>query len=588
MPPVYRYRTSPGVYADLSSYFRLYQLDVAMNAEEGSVAQSTIVADDPSGDLDIVGLRNFYITESTATSSNTRIYNGYVAERRYKRGESLRTTTARQVEVGLVDLNTILHRRVMVGSGNKRPAETDVARLLWLLGTEEASPLNDTLYVNTSGAVAMDAADYNGQKFSDVIDDLAQASGKNWFAWYREEVNEWSLWYDFASSTSYSSPLRLTNVASEVDSSLTFAISGDTQLSRSPDRVFSGAYVPFDGGVAYEQSTATANNYIRRDAVMPSANVKSLTKATARATRYLGEMDTEEDVITTSVILPAAKVNFLMHGMRVQLKATHLPGYEGYSWARVLNRSVSQISEEFYEVKCEMSVEPAVTVGCPDCTAAPTLVQYRATTRDGGTGASWEVHMNSAPTECNFLVAVITNRGSFPVADQAGWTTVPGTVHVDGSNPGDTKVIYRPVVAGDSSTIIFNIGLPARVVVMEWSGLDILDTSGTTAAATNTNAAVSSASLALSGGNRVIVGVVAVSGPGVAGGTSQPQFSISAPLTQLDFGWMAASEGPTHAVGYRILTPASGSYDMDVSLTVGGFTNEGQVATIICAFRCVG
>jgi len=202
----------------------------------------------------------------------------------------------------------------------------------------------------------MDAADYRGQRFNQVLDDCAQASGKNYFVWWREEVAKLSLWYDFASSTSYSSPLRLSNVSTDVDSVLTFAISPDTELSRSPDRVNSGAYLPFDGGAVYVQNTATANSFVRRDANMPSENVKSTAKATARANRYLLEMNTEEDVITTTVQLPAAKVNFIMQGMRVQFKASHLPGYTDFVWARVLNRSVQQVSEEFYDVKMELSV----------------------------------------------------------------------------------------------------------------------------------------------------------------------------------------------------------------------------------------
>ena len=357
MPPVYYYRTAAATYTDISEYFRLYKLDTASNAEEGSVAQWTVVADDPTGALEIVGLRDFIVQESTATGSNTRIAGGYTAARRYTRGP-YRTTVGREIQIDIVDLNTILHRRVMVGGGNKRPAETDVARLQWLLSTSEAFPITDTLYLNTSGAVAMDAADYNGQKFSDVIDDCAQQSGKNWFTWYREDAGTFSLWYDFSSSTSYSSPLRLTNVQSEVDDTWTFAISNDTQLSRSPDRVNSGAYLPYDGGTVYEQSITTANNFMRRDAVMPAENVKTLAKATARANRYLLSMNSEEDVITTTVLLPAAKVNFLMQGMRVQLKATHLPDYESGVMMRVLNRSVLQVSEEFYEVRMEMASAP--------------------------------------------------------------------------------------------------------------------------------------------------------------------------------------------------------------------------------------
>jgi hypothetical protein len=376
MPPQYKYRSladSSGpslTETDLTDYFRLYTLDVAMNAEEGSVAQSTVFADDPDGDLDVTGHRRFRITESTATGSNTTIWVGYTAARRYHRGDSTRTGVARAVDIDLVDVNSILARRIFDRSQANRPAETDVARITWLLTTEETQLIDDDTFFSTANAVAMDAVDYRGQSVENVLNDCAQQSGKNYFIWYNDDTNQYSLFYDFADAEVYTSPLRLTNVASEVDNSLTFAISIETELSRSPDRVYSGAYLEYDGGTVYEQKTATANNFARRDAVMPAENVKTQAKATARAQRYLNDMDSEEDVITTSVILPAAKVNFLMQGMRVQFKATHLPGYDSYTYLRLLNRSVRQLSEEFYEVKCELSSagaagEPGVTCDSP-------------------------------------------------------------------------------------------------------------------------------------------------------------------------------------------------------------------------------
>jgi len=360
MAPVYKFRSPAGVISDITTYFRLYKLDVATNAEEGTVAQSSIQADDPTGAFDIVGHRIFEVLEDTATGSNTQIYVGYTAGRRISRGDYHRTSAGRVWDIDLVDINSVLSRRVMTGTDANRPAETDVARVQWLMTTNEAAIIVDSLYLNTSGGIAMDAADYRGQKFNQVLDDCAQASGKNHFVWSRHETGNFSLWYDFATSTNYTSPLRLSNVSTDVDSVLTFALSNDTELSRSPDRVNSGAYLPFDGGAVYSQDVAIANSFARRDAVMPSENVKTSAKATARATRYLTEMSTEEDVITTTVQLPAAKVNFLMQGMRVQLRASHLPGYESFSWGRVLNRSVQQVSEELYDVKLEISPSSSV------------------------------------------------------------------------------------------------------------------------------------------------------------------------------------------------------------------------------------
>lgn len=428
MPPVYRFRNPAGVITDITSYFRLYDLDVSTNAEEGSVNQSTVTADDPTGAFDIVGHRIFEVLEDTATSSNTQIYVGYTAARRIHRGESTKTAAARVWDIDLVDLNSVLSRRVMTGTDANRPAETDVERVRWLLSTNEAAIIDDSLYFDTSGAVPMDAADYRGQKFNQVLDDCAQASGKNYFVWSRQETGEFSLWYDFAGSTSYSSMIKLTNVLSEVDNDLTFAISADTEFARSPDRVYSGAYLPYDGGAVFQQDVTTANDFARRDAIMPSENVKSAAKATARANRYLGTMDTEEDVITTTVQLPAAKVNFLMQGMRVQIKASHLPGYESaYLWARVLNRSVRQVSEENYDVKLELAsaepfdqCKPAWAAGAaPDGPEADAIAGYGNVPWFGGT---WTRYNPNGVTMTDG--SGMYNIG--PPQDSAGATGAPG------------------------------------------------------------------------------------------------------------------------------------------------------------------
>ena len=341
---------------------RTNTLEVTSNAEEGSVATSSIVIDDPLGDFDIIGHRNFAIREmSVAVGSNSYIFVGATADRKVRRGPSGRVGVGREWEVSLVDINTFLERRVMVGLDNNRPAETDIARLQWLLTTAEGSFIGDTRYFNTSGGVAMDACDYRGQSFKSVIDDCAQQSGKNYFLTTFEDTatatQPWgvpSFFYDFNNSTAYSSTIALSNDSLDLSVN-TFAISQEeTFLTRDPSRVYSSVYVVYDGGTAYVNNNATVAAFARRDAVSPAENVKTAAKATARGTRYLASINTEEDVITTGVTLPAASVNLLREGMRVPFKATHLPGYETPQYTRVLNRTVKQVSEENYFLQMEL------------------------------------------------------------------------------------------------------------------------------------------------------------------------------------------------------------------------------------------
>ncbi len=344
---------------DISDRLRMYTVDVAQNAEEGSVALSTIVVDDPLGDFDIGGWHRLYLTEDAATGSNTFISNGYVTGRTIERGPYL-TGAGRIWRVTVADSNAVGQWKIMEQSAANRPAETDVERIQWLVTTDQMRRIPDSSMVSTASPVAMDAVDYRGQHATDVLDDCAQASGKNWFTWYSKTgLDTIGLWYDVASSTAWESPVRLTNVYADVLADpygLTFSISDDTALERDPSRVYSGAYVQYDGGVAYAQSFVTGEAFTWRDAIVPAENVKTQAKAAARATRYLTEMSTEEDRITTAFRVPSDKVNFLREGMRVQFKASHLPGYETfYQWMRVLKRTVKQDSETEYLITVELS-----------------------------------------------------------------------------------------------------------------------------------------------------------------------------------------------------------------------------------------
>jgi hypothetical protein len=348
---------------DITDRVRLYTLDVTQNAEEGSVALSTITIDDPDGDYEIKGFRRLRIVE-TAMASNSLMANLWIVDRKIVRGP-YKTQAGRQWVCSVADMNSVPEFRIFHGTTANRPAETDVARIQWLMTTSElGSRVTNSQYINTSGAVPMDAVDYRGQKPSDVINDCAQQSGKNYFTYTIEPTPYFlGLWYDFADSSAYTSDIRLTNDLADVVADpygLTYLIADDTELERDPSRVYSGAFVQYDGGTVYREDLGISNEFTRRDAVVAADNVKTYNKALARGDRYLSAFDTEEDRITTAIRLPAEKVNFVREGMRVRFRATHLPGYEGpYSWLRVLKRTIKQDSEVEYLVTLELGTGPS-------------------------------------------------------------------------------------------------------------------------------------------------------------------------------------------------------------------------------------
>ncbi len=177
-------------------------IKVTTNAEQGTVASCTITVDDPDGDFDIGGHRLFFIHEDEADF--LRVWVGYTFEREISRGDETPVGAGRTWVVTIQDLNTILHRRVMFGAENDRPAETDVERVEWLVTTNEFALLEDFTYLLTGSPVDMDAVDYNGQYGSQILDDCSQASGKNWFV-YPIFDTEWmfGLWYGHTDGTEY-------------------------------------------------------------------------------------------------------------------------------------------------------------------------------------------------------------------------------------------------------------------------------------------------------------------------------------------------------------------------------------------------
>lgn len=354
-------------YVEVDARMRLLDWEVREQAEEGSAAMSTVVFDDPDMDWDVTPWRGWYMVEDASTGSNSVICGGWIADQEIGReGGDRENPLARVWTVSLADANAYWQMRVMVGADANRPAETDVERMQWLLATNEVAWAYDTTtYVQTTTPVDMDACDYRGQYLPQIMDDCAQSSGRNWFTWIDlvGGVRKVMVWYGHDDWAVYDSPLSLTNDPADfvesalVDgTSLVWLISPDTKLRRDPSRMYDGVYLQYDGGAVYRDLDPRT---VRRDFVSPSYNVKSSTKAIARAVRYLAELDEQDEVISTSVELPAAKATMLRAGMRVPFRATHLPGYDvadTYYWMRVLSCSITPIAAgERYRLTLELA-----------------------------------------------------------------------------------------------------------------------------------------------------------------------------------------------------------------------------------------
>jgi hypothetical protein len=366
-------------------------------AELGAVGVCGVPFDDPAGSLSITGWQTFHVDESSGPVGQQRLWTGYIADRQYARapGTSLVTGAERRIDCTLADLNTILSFRLFPESDTtaNRPAETDIQRITWLLGTSYISQVYSLGFISSSGPIAMDAADLRGQSAQSTLTDCADASGKNYFLYYDEAALKIGLFYDFDYSAVFDCTLKLSNVLSDIDNSTTFMIEPDATLEVDPGRVYAGVQVPYSGtgSPVYVQNLATVATFgVLRDTTAPNVNVKTAAKANTLGQRYLLSIATEEQKITTTVKLPANKVTLMREGMRVQFKASHFPyGLNAFTWCRILRREAKQdeLTPDLYQVVLELSppVQPAPAFCSNGATAGGTYgPNLSATTNSDG------------------------------------------------------------------------------------------------------------------------------------------------------------------------------------------------------------
>lgn len=451
----YWYRDNTGTITEFTSYVH-EPLDVTTKAEEGATAGSIVIVDDPTGAFDVNGLRKVYITETADTAQS--IYVGYTDSRKVERAYPF-NGAARRWTLNLNDLNTVLDRRIMNGADANRPAETDVARVTWLMSTNEAALVEDSIYISAAKPVNMDKSDYRGQGFKGVLDDCASQSGKNYYVTNIDagnpngaDTNDFTLWYGHDDLAVYSSTVKLSNVSADVNDTTVLAVGDNPTLERRPDRVASGVYGNYKKGHIYRERLATATDYARKDVSASWPNVKTAGRAEHRALRYLQSLSTEEDTIEVTVKVDAARVNIIREGQRIEAKFSHLPGYESaYTWMRVMQRTVRQLGPWDYELGLTLSgpspTQEAEALGCADRTPSGFYPAMGSFTSDA-TG-------NILYLRPGIAGAIVPTPGFV------------GSGHFPGFGPGVyylgdcTESSVRCVVVGDGQMVIRTVTGPA-------------------------------------------------------------------------------------------------------------------------------
>ncbi len=327
---------------DRTSLIRLDSTVWVEAANRGEVGIGGYIMDDSAGTLDVPALKTCRVTESSA--SPTRMFSGFTADRSISRGV-YRTSTGRQWNVMVTDLNALLDDALLNrGAGNaNRPAETDFARITWLLSTAALfDPGVAAGQMPNTNVVNMTATDHRASHPRDVLEECAQKSGKNFFLYNWGAGTGELLYYDLATATAAgtTSSLRISNVLADVDNVTTFAPVSEVVFRKAPIDIYSDVRMVWELGAQTLTNLTTETTFRRRGANVVDTNLKTSTAAAEKAQKYLDQAATETTSIDgLELLVKAQYVNDIRAGQRLQIKFPHL-GYSAFTYVRCLRREV--------------------------------------------------------------------------------------------------------------------------------------------------------------------------------------------------------------------------------------------------------
>ena len=544
-------------------------------AADGTGSMGGIVFDDPTGALTVTGWQSVTVTEPDCTSA-PRLFTGYVADRTYRRGPYV-TGAGREIDATLVDQNALLSLRLIVNSDGKRPAETDTARIAWLIGSPYLSGLVYDLGLVVGAGRSFDATDYRGQYPADVLNDLCGPRGQIFFAYWDQSASKVGLFFDSPTSSAHTSTLTISNVLSDVNLTTCFPPLIDAELTADPSEVYSRIRYTKKGGSVIRNNLTTASTFfpsplITRGLQVTNERVGLRATAETFADRILTQRSQEAITVTFTVRLPAAEVGLIDAGHRLGLRFTHLPGFETLAYSRVERKSIVQTegTPDSYDVTLTCSTYGLTTAigggdpgDFPHEDSPPSIVQQKS-----GTGT---LTMDLPITEGNTLVYVAHSRGNLIGVTfdyvGAGYTLSPLGITQDPQfGTHRAAVMYKTAGAAESETLLVtdgNIGgtwyeLPGTWTVdtsdenNAMAGIGVTFTAGAITVAAN-SIAFATASSGTSGGWDAIAPTITHT-PG-SGWTED----FDAPMT---------SGGPSSWNGYQF--PSAGSLTATTTSSFSG------------------
>lgn len=443
----------------------------------GDTGTSAITIDDRSGAVELKGFQRFHVTEDACTPA--RVWTGYISARRVGRSDMYDEPTARRWDCDLMDLNFLLGLRICRGVGANRPAEDDTDRVAWLMTTTfmvGAGPgIFDNGFVTTAEGLPYDESDYRKQYPSQVLESII-GRRRTYFVYYDESApagQEVSLFYGNHADVLGELDVKISNVDADIDDDddpqTTFAMLDGQQLTRNPEDLYDGILFDWKGADIYRQRPETFAEFgIHRDLLYSTDRVGLLSTANTQVDRLLIAHSIERDRLVGTLHLLPSQVNWFPEGYRVQIKQTHLPGYEDYVWTTIQKRTVHDPPEGFdrYRVTLEMTNDapeggpgggdpggfPLPPTVCADGTAEQVWGESHA---EGGGVEIRTFTTAETPAEGNTRFIYAHRRGTVAIDPPIGFADCgEGAV-----NPAE-----------EYGAVFFRINQPGDSAEIEWAG----------------------------------------------------------------------------------------------------------------------
>lgn len=561
--------------------------------------------EDPDGDLDLIGWHEFTVDETACDLP--RVFTGLIQSRRISRG-TYRTAAGRVWDCDIVDQNALFGLKVFRASSAKRPAETDLARMDFMVNSAPmaSNPVFEGTLTNfTDNPIAFAEANYVTQYPVHIIDSVAGVAGKNAYAFYNDTTNQIELYYDQFGAQLRNAQVSVSNVIADVnidpDCYYPFI---DAELTRSPYNTNAGILLEYISGFVYGQRPQTITDFIDRDVVYRTDRIGKVETANAVLAAMLEAQSVEEDTVVFTIRVPASKVNHAHAGMWIDCRFTHLPGLGTTTALPIIRRNVTTVPgrRDLYDIRIEASKKapskgPGSGVGsvfphrpsCEEGFGEIVTGQEFNGVPSAGPSSTFDASLPGAPTPGNTVIIYMASR--LPSPDDPdipdGFLDVgPGLI-----SPHETvgRVAYRHVESGDTATIAHWGGgssgtPPTSLRLEERTGLlNISATSGTNdvdpghVAGTDFPGAAITPTSGLPG---VVVGFVFMK-------RDQALFTAGTGYTLLN----ARKEGAAleWAAVEKIITSTSGSYTPQINCsTTQVVFDDHDYGQITIAFTCEG